>query len=370
MNDIITIDENFFDAVEEQKPVVTAEVKEEKPTTELPEVATPQIDVLTLEDLEAIDNDGVEVKQEEVVEAEDKSKTVVNKSTEDKATLYASQIEYFKQKGLLPEGFELEEGVVWDEDTFEEALEIMAEGLHKNIETDVRGEFESKLGTNIIQFLENGGDYSTFAELIKEQNVIQNFDIATDNGQKAVVKKYYTEVLEWSEAKVEKHIDRLFNDGDLEEEAIELKSKFDKYFAEEQETLIKQQQEAQQKQERVLVQRKNSFSSALQETGLVQKDIVNMVDYVFTDAYQLPNGTKIPKLDYDILMLQKNPKELADLVQFITNKEDYLKKKAVEINNVKVDKKFKQIVQNQVSIKGGSTADNNKPKSKFKTILN
>lgn len=369
MNDIITIDENFFDAVEEQKPVTSSVPKEEKPTTELPEVATPQIGVFTLEDLEAIDNDGVEVTPEEVVKTEDKS-TVVTKPTEDKSTLYASQIEYFKQKGLLPEGFELEEGVTWDEDTFEEALEIMAEGLHKNIETDVRGEFESKLGTNIIQFLENGGDYSTFAELIKEQSVIQNFDIATDNGQKAVVKKYYTEVLEWNEAKVEKHIDRLFNDGDLEEEAIELKSKFDKYFAEEQETLIKQQQESQQKQERALVQRKNSFGQALQETGLVQKDIVGMVDYVFSDAYQLPNGTKIPKLDYDILMLQKNPKELADLVQFLTDKDGFLKKKAVEINNVKVDKKFKQIVQNQVSIKGGSTADNNKPKSKFKTILN
>jgi len=368
MNEVITLDESFFNdeptVIENKKP---EENQENQSETILPQAqASKEIGTLTLEDLEAIDNDGVEVEQPEATVTEPVAKVV---KEESKAKLYASQVEYFKQKGLLPEGFELEDGVEWDEDTFEEALEIMAEGLHKNIETDVRGEFESKLGTNIIQFLENGGDYSTFAELIKEQSVVQNFDITTDNGQKAVVKKYYSEVLKWSEARVEKHVDRLYNDGDLEEEASNLKGEFDKYFAEEQEALIQQQQEVQQKQERMLVQRKNNLAKTLQETGVTQKEISNMVDYVFADAYKLPTGAVIPKLDYDILKIQNDPKELADLVQFLTDKEGFLKKKATEINNVKVDKKFKQIVQNQVSIKGGSTADSNKPKSKFKTIL-
>lgn len=374
MNDIMTLDESFFD----ETPTITEKqvvekVEEKKEGTVLPEaVAEPEMKFLSEEDLEAIDNDGIEVSEEEVT-TDKSSKPEIKKETKPadiKANLYASQIEYFKEKGLLPEGFELEDGVVWDEDTFEEALEIMAEGLHNNIETDVRGEFESKLGTNIIQFLENGGDYSTFAELIKEQSVIQNYDISSDNGQKAVVKKYYTEILEWNDAKIDRHIDRLYNDGELEEEAVELKSKFDKYFAEEQETLIYQQEQRQQKQDKALLQRKNVFGQALQDTGIVQKDIAPMVDYVFTDAYQLPNGSKIPKIDYDILMMQKNPKELADLVQFITDKDNYLRKKATEINNVKVDKKFKEIVQNQVTIKGtGTQLDNNKPKSKFKTRL-
>lgn len=378
MNDIMTLDESFFD---EGTPTITqkekvVESEESKNGTVLPEQkAEPEISFLSLEDLEAIDNDGIEVSDEDVTKSTITSKAEIKKEVatpaDAKSKLYASQIEYFKEKGLLPEGFELEDGVSWDEDTFEEALEIMAEGLHNNIETDVRGEFESKLGTNVIKFLENGGDYSTFAELIKEQSVIQNLDITSDNGQKAVVKKYYVEVLEWSEAKIDRHIDRLYNDGELEEEAVELKSKFDKYFAEEQDVLIQQQEAKQQRQEKALGQRKNTFGQALQDTGFVQRDISSMVDYVFTDAYQLPNGTKIPRIDYDILMMQKNPKELADLVQFITDKDGYLKKKATEINNVKVDKKFKEIVQNQVTIKGGSNQSDssNKPKSKFKTRL-
>jgi len=368
MNEVITLDESFFN----DEPTIIENKKQEENQSEtiLPQAQAPkEIGTLTLEDLDAIDNEGIEIEQPEAVIDKEPATKVVKE--ENKSKLYASQVEYFKQKGLLPEGFELEDGVEWDEDTFEEALEIMAEGLHKNIETDVRGEFESKLGTNIIQFLENGGDYSTFAELIKEQNVVQNFDITTDYGQKAVVKKYYSEVLKWSEARVEKHIDRLFNDGDLEEESTNLKGEFDKYFLEEQETLIQQQEEIQKKQERILAQRKNNLAKTLQETdGVTQKEINVMIDYVFADAYKLPTGAVIPKLDYDILKLQNDPKELADLVQFLTDKEGFLKRKATEINNVKVDKKFKQIVQNQVSIKGGGSAvDSNKPKSKFKTIL-
>ena len=370
MNDIMTMDESWFDETPdttEQNPVQQPEstTATETTATVFADVSN-EMGVLSLEDLESINIEGVEPPEAVTTE---ESKSQAKPVTEDKSNFYASQIEYFKEKGLFPKDLELEEGVVWDADTFEDALEIITKELHQNTELNVRDEFESKLGTNIVQFLENGGDYSTFAELIKEQNVIQNFDIATDSGQKAVVKKYYSEVLKWSDARVDKQIDRLYNDGELEEEAILSKGKFDEYFGEEQEAMIQQQQIKQERQQKALIQRKTIFGQALQETGLVQQDIGNMVDYVFKDSWTMPNGTAIPQLDYDILMLQKNPKELAELVQFLTNKESFLKKKATEINNVKVDKKFKQILQNQTTNKGGGNTPEIKPKSTFRTIL-
>lgn len=295
-------------------------------------------------------------------------KTVEKPVTEtlDKDSVYKASIEYYKSIGRLPEDFELEDGAVLDDDSYTQILDYKDEYTYNLIKEEVRAEFKDKLGDNIIKFLENGGDYTKFAELAKEQSAILELNIATDSGQKAIVAKYYKEILGWKPEKIEKHIDRLYNDGELQEEATDLKEKFDEYFNEEQAELVERQEKQKQNELKMLEKQKSNFFKVLTDKGLSQKDTSEYVQFVFEDGYKLPDGSLITPLDYEILKIQRNPEELSDLVQFLKDKEGYIKKKAIEINNPKVDKKFSTIIKNKTTLKGDSGSEPVKPqKVKF-----
>lgn len=370
MSEIMELPESFFETgiitetAETKKEVVT-ETKQETTTpvsTEKKEEVVPVIELT--EDF---------FKGELPIEVteEGKIKTVETPVTEtlDKDSVYKASIEYYKSIGRLPEDFELEEGVVLDDDSYSQILDYKDEYTYNLIKQEVRAEYADKLGDNIIKFLENGGDYTKFAELAKEQSAILELNIATDSGQKAIVSKYYKEILGWKDEKIEKHIDRLYNDGELQEEATDLKEKFDEYFNEEQKELVARQEKQRQNELKMLEKQKTNFSKVLTDKGLSQKDTAEYVQFVFEDGYKLPDGSLITPLDYEILKIQRNPEELSDLVQFLKDKEGYIKKKAIEINNPKVDKKFSTIIKNKTTLKGDSGSEPVKPQQKVKFQL-
>ena len=367
-SEITQLDENFLESLFGQEQDTTVKQEDKKEETEVKEVQEIEKPVNDFEFLSEEDLDNLDDKSEEKDTTNTKSeKKETNDTNTNSINLYESQIEFFKKNDLLPEGFSLEDGYEWDEETFGEALQVLVDNVREKLEEDVRGQYQDKLGENVIKFLENGGDYKQFAQLAQEQNKIEELNLSSESGQKAIVKKYYSDVLKWSETRVEKHIDRLFNDGDLEEEATELKSKFDEYYQDRQNELVEQQEKFRKQQELQIQKQKENFQNSLKTKGIKDKELNDLVDFVYTDKYKLPDGTILPELDLKILQIQRQPEELADLVMFLKDKEGYLKKKAIEINNEKVDKTFKAIPK--ATSKGSANQENKVQKTKFKLVI-
>lgn len=357
MSQIKQIDESFLDSLLEGVVPVTAEENKEGEQIPL------NVPVTKLENIPTLtDETELEIEELEPDKPSNNGSTP-NSNDNSLKSLFEAQIEFYKKNGSLPEDFELEDGVELDEETFGEVLQYSKEYLQEQLSNNVREQYTSKLGSDIIEFLENGGDYNTFAELVKEQNKIQDYNLDTLEGQKAIVKKYYTEVLNYSEQRADSKIDKLVNYGDIEEEAIESKSQFDKHYQQIQKELVIKQQEAKQQQEAFRQKQITDFQTSLQQKGLSQQTVDSYVDFVYKDAYRLQDGTTLPALDVKILQLQRNPEELSELVMFLTNKDEYLKKKAVEINNPKVDKTFKSIVKGKLI--GSSSTEPVKNTNKF-----
>lgn len=322
-----------------------AEEQTELPV-DLPDNKTEESQFLTNDLLSQLTGEEVAPEEEKQIVSAVEETQAVNTEQEDKDTFYKSRIEYAKSIGRLPEDFELEDEVVLDDEKYQQILDYENQYVYDVISSQVRQEYTEKLGDNIVKFVEAGGDYTKIAELIKEQNKVVEFNISTDSGQKAIVSKYYKEVLKWSDARVEKHVDRLFNDGDLEEEATTLKTEFDTHFQEQQNQLVEQQVKEQQKQVAQQQKQIEGFSSTMLESGYTQKEIDQYVNYVYKNI-EIKEGISMPALDLKILKIQRDPKQLLELIQFVEDKENYLKKKAIEINNPKVDKTFATIVKNK-----------------------
>lgn len=335
-------DNDFFNLV-----LPNEEVKEEK--TEIiessKETIEKQSDELSEDDILNINNSETKVENK---------KTTTQELEVDKDSFYKARIEYSKSIGRLPEDFELEDDVELDDSSFQKVMDYENEYVYEIIAAEVKKEYTEKLGTNVIGFLENGGDISKIAELIKEESKIVELNTSVESGQKAIIKAYYSSPdLDWSDTKINKHIDRLLNDDELEEEAIELKTKLEKNSAKKQESLVKKQEVEFQKREALEKKQINDFATVLEERGLTKKAVDEYVNYAFKEEEF--NGYKMSKLDFKFLQIQKKPNELIELIEFVSDKDQYIKKKAIEINNPKVDKTFETILKNKTKIKGSSS---------------
>lgn len=349
---ISEVGEDFFDDMFSENEVNSKkeEVLEEEVSVQKDEIvggitAIPVVD-------ESFFDDNTDDTPQSKEEISDNSEQLSQES------LFSAQIEYYKKQGVLPDDFEMPEGVELNEDSFGEVLEYGIENMKANLESEIRTEFTSKLGDNLMSFLENGGDYSKFAELLKENVEIQKADISTEKGQKEIVRKYY-ENLGWSEYRIDKTIDRLINDDDLQEEALNFKASLDESHAKKEAELVKQQEVLNKKQIALEQKQQAVFYESLKTTGMSKQDADSYFKFVYEPAYTIKDTTLTLK-EVKLLEIEKNPKELTELVMFLANKEEYLKRKAIEINNPIVDTKFKTIVKNQQSV-GNKKSDIREP---------
>jgi len=337
-------DEEFLKSIGSQPPEITEKESLIEPESK---AETAELEDLSEEDVLAINN------VDEKVSTKSKASTASNNETEiDKDSFYKARIEYAKTIGRLPEDFELEDDVVLDDESYSKVMDYENQYVYEAIVSQVREEYIKKLGNNVINFVENGGDVTKIAELIKEENKIAELNTSIESGQKAIITQYYEE-LEWSDTKIKKHIDRLLNDDELEEESIELKAKLEKTVGKKQEQLVRKQEEIFQKKEALEKKQINDFASVLEDRGMSKKAIGEYIDYAFKD--EEISGVVMPKLDFKILQIQRKPEELLELIEFVNNKTEYLKRKSIEINNPKVDKTFESILKNKAKIKGSGS---------------
>lgn len=215
-------------------------------------------------------------------------------------------------------------------------------------------------GKAIIEFVKNGGSPDEIIDLFKEQKQVEAISIDSIEGQKDMIKHYYTEVLGWKQEKIDKYMSQLLLSNEMENEAKEVKELFGNYYKKEAERLNKERTEysAQQKQA------EQEFENNIRNTIKERKDLTpnerrTVEDYLLSYDQRLPNGNMVNKFYVNFNKMQSNPEDYVDLVLFTMDKQKFMQKVATQEQSKAAAEAFKFIKGNgAVSNKKGSGYDN------------
>lgn len=334
------MESNITTISEEQLDALFADTPENTPTAEdLPikqQASEDKIDII--EDIEDLFGEETEEKEEK---PKDKEKPAEEKKTEkeeeDKSE--DSEDKEFVQEGLKNVAkFLISKGQWFDWEGSEEYLNTIDE---KSFEELVLKQDEERLnqsfnelvdstgdyGKAIIAHIKQGGNPDDVIDIFKEQRSVQAIDTKSVDGQKAIIEKYYSEVLNWKPEKVRKQIERIIIDDELETEAAEVEEKFNESYKERLAEIQEQEiarKEDQKRKEQVFVSSITQSLAARED--LEQTDKANIQKALFNFKNKLPDGTLVNDFYLKFAEIQSKPEEYIDLVDFILNKDKYKKK--------------------------------------------
>lgn len=278
--------------------------------------------------------------KEEAVEEDDTEETYT------KLQALKAGVEYLVEKFNVSyeKELETEEDVI---SFFEEFSNFYGEQKYETLKS------QNIYVTKVLDILEEGGNVENLIELFKQSKEVYEIDSNTEEGQKMLIEKYYSEVVGWNKERIKKHLDRVEANDELSEESKEVAGEYQKHIAKKQEAEIAREKQLAQQREAVQKQKINALGGFLQTKGLKKEEIKENLAFVYQDAYRLPNGELITALDKHILDFQKNPDELFELIQFLKDKDKYVQTKISGFNSKKADKTFDTILKNQKNKKSG-----------------
>lgn len=341
------------------------EEEEEEDTTTKKKAAAKRTPAKKVEVIE--EEEDAEEDDEEEEEVEDKKKTKTTKSKEAPAEeeeaspevsgVLKSTVDYLINQGIWQD-FEGREDLDITEEVYaklvaqQDALRVS--GMFEEL-VDSTGPF----GKAIIEYVKNGGSPDEIIDLFKEQKQVESIPLDSADGQKEMVKHYYTEVLGWKAERVEKYISNLVISNELESESKEVKELFGSYYKKEADRLNKEQDEYVSKQKEA----EQAFASNIKSTIKERKDLSTIEkktveDYLLNYDQRLPNGNLVNKFYVNFAKMQANPQDYVDLVMFVMDKQKFMKKVSTQEQTKAAAEAFKFIKGNgAVSTKKGSSYD-------------
>lgn len=286
-------------------------------------------------------------------ETEDKKEDPIELEAEDGVEVDLGEDEpdnkatggYYKDlvKGLIEEGlledievFETDEGEIpfdemeIDKDVFVALMRHNVDSLKENLLKDkVSIEGTSEFTQKLIEIEKHGGNVQTALKAYQTvKRPLESIDITEPNGQRAVCfLRLQQQGFDENEAK--DIIDAYETKGILESKAETYKSQLEEAF---DGWMEQQKQEA--------IQRENEYKEAIKRYRTSLSDALkNKQEFQLSDNHRkklVDIATKEDsngqiELDRLIEEVRKNPEDAAELVMFITNREDYLKKKSSEL---------------------------------------
>ena len=292
---------------EKKEETVIKDEEEEEVTSEEKVTATPTEESSEVEEDDNEDLFGDALTEEERVEKAEKES--------DSKT---GKIDYLKRvKDLVNDGvfYNFEELDELESLTKEEYEEIRKQQLDA-IKDDLKDEVLSDLSTDEKEFLEykkSGGNLEAYTKSFLNKQRVQNFDISTDNGKKAVVFEYYTKVNGYTPERAHKMIGMLEKGMELEDEAEMLYERLNKYAEQEHQEVLRRQQEYIESIQQAERDYRESVKNNLKESGVdtkntnkILKTLTERDERGFTPIdkafLSLRNDPEKSKFLYDILM--------------------------------------------------------------------
>lgn len=304
-----------------------------------------------------------------------------DKSTEESSLNYKSIITKLVESKLWDgiDAFETEEGeqisfedMDIDEDTFIEIFkqktqEEKTKALENKVSTDGISDFTQKL----IEIEKNGGDVQQALESYQRfKNPIEGLDLSKESDQQAALYlKYQSKGLEDSE--IVRIIQGFKSEGVLEEKAVEAKTQIETAFTKQMEAINQQAVERKTQQKEAIKKYRNTLGEELKQFQLNESYKRKLLDLATKEG-------KDGRFELDNLYseLRKDPAKAAELVLFLTNKEEYLKqvtevvRRQDKLDTMKTIKLVKKGKSSNVTIKPKEDKSKNKNFIDLEEIVN
>lgn len=284
----LTGDDDIFEGSEEEEEESGEEGSKKK--VEDPKtlnVDPEELQRLGEEESEEEEDEGEESEEEEEDEQEEEEEeseeTGDDESEDFEFSEYETPLTQLVQEELFKElGWELGEDEKFEK--VSDLVEYMTEAVTAASEPQFANEEVKKLD----DFVKQGGKLEDYFEKVPAGTLdLDNANIEDEAVQKQVLREYLSTVLGYKEDRVERHVKRREDSGDLEEEAEEAVELLKEYKKESQEKLLDAQKNFAEQQKR---QQQKFFSdveesiSALDDIRgitLSKKDKQDLLDYIF-----------------------------------------------------------------------------------------
>lgn len=325
-------------------PEKKADADDKKEDTIIPDNSPEIQNINNLEDLFPDENeeDKKDEKTDKPEDKEDKGDKIEEKDENKDGVVndvLKSTVDYLVEKGLWSD-FKGRDELQVDENTYAELVAQQDEYRLKKM-FDELVDSTGPYGKAIIGFVKEGGNPDEIIDIFKEQKKIENFDTSTEDGKKEIISKYYKEVIGWKPEKITRHINSLIASDELETETTEIKELYDKFAKNELKRITAEQAEYEEEQKR----REDSFKQNITQAISSRKDLSSkekkiIEDSVLTYKNRLPDGNIVSDFYLKFAQIQADPQEYIELVEYVMNKEAYLKKRDNKADNKAADKIF------------------------------
>lgn len=247
------------------------------------------------------------------------SKTPVKSDSEDSGfgEIEPEIASYVQEELFNKFGFEL------DEDTKFESLEDVVEFVKEVIEENSKPEYSSEEVAAIDKFVKDGGKISDYIKTIHGGIDVDSIDLTNESNQKAVIRENLKNK-GYSEARIQKMIDRYEDSGVLAEEAEDALDLVKEYKENTSKKLLEDQEKANKEQKQAQLNYIRSVESTIRDVSeirgvpITQKEKKELMDYIFK-----PSADGMTAFQKDYVKSHKNLIESA----YFTMKGDGLVKK-------------------------------------------
>lgn len=346
-----------------------------KNKTKQPVFESNSIEDIDLDTVEEVEDDDDEDEEED--EEEKKPKKAPKKAPE-KEEAKKEEVEQTQEVHSILKhtaDFLIESGI-WEDFEGREDLEMTQENYAKLVAEQDKRRVENMFselvdstgpfGKAIIEYTKNGGNPDEIIDLFKEQKSVESINIEETDGQKDIIKHYYSEVLGWKPEKIEKYMSNLMLSNELENEATEVKELFQQFYKKEAERLNSEREEFTKKQKEA----EEAFEGNIKTSIRDRKDLTTsekrqVEEYLLSYDQRLPNGNLVNKFYVNFAKMQANPSDYIDLVLFVMDKQKFVEKVAIKEKSQAASKAFNFIKGNgAVSTKKGTSYDQVKKNEK------
>lgn len=247
-------------------------------------------------------------------------------STDDTLRLYA---EVFKEKGLLPSSFDLDE---IEGDTQEELIENQVNAIHEALESE-KGSYKQnldQLSKEVNELVEQGVDYGEAKQRVTDRARIERMtedQLEEDDQMKEYVLRTLYKKKNYSDKDIEKMIERSKDADKLDEDAKEAKSELPEIYKQEDKQLAEQQKAQQEQREKQRQETIKKIDETLKESqgqelfpGLQMNETdANKVKEYMTqpvDWEQREDGTQVP-ISKEVQLRRENPIEFSKRLNYL-----------------------------------------------------
>ena len=283
-------------------------------------------------DEEPVEQVTEEEETEDIDETEEEEKPVIKKQStpkekkqpEDTSLKIEAGVAILKYlaevKGI---GEEIDFDSIKDEDDMADLVEAFKE--YDEVSAIERIKSSNKDLKKVIEFIEAGVDTSKIGKLLTEQEEVLELNTSTEDGAKTLLRKYYKNVLGFDDDVIDKRIKKFSDNGQLQEEAEDIKPLYDKDLEKRQQKVMDESQKQLEKEKVLLKQRQQDFIKLLNDNK-VSKSVAQNYWQVAFGQRELEDGTRIGELDYKFQVMQRDPQQYLKLVEFVANPDLYDKR--------------------------------------------